>query len=170
MSYVQDSFGFQDGCIAHIHRPTQGWMVREYILPWQSKQASPTVQPWVGRWRITSLLIWRPTGSAEGAYISLRANWFPLYTDSVLPSTKGYGSHPLNWLLPSQKVINIMDEEVDESDEPALMCELYRCKEALTWTLIEYYELDVCPHNIGNNQETSGLLLVSIFCNIQRTP
>ena len=51
-----------------------------------------------------------------------------------------------------------MDEEVDESDEPALMCELYRCKNAPIWTLTEYYELGVCLHNIGNNQETSGLL------------
>ena len=32
------------------------------------------------------------------------------------------------------------------------------------------YKLDVCLHNIDNNMKTSGLLLVSVFCNIQRTP
>ena len=31
MPYVQDSFSLLDGCIAYIHRPTQGWTVREYI-------------------------------------------------------------------------------------------------------------------------------------------
>ena len=32
MPYVQDSFCLLDGCTAYIHRPTQGWTVREYIL------------------------------------------------------------------------------------------------------------------------------------------
>ena len=32
-----------------LHRPTQGWTVREYILRCKSIQASSTVQPWVGR-------------------------------------------------------------------------------------------------------------------------
>ena len=32
MPYVQDSFSLLDGCTAYIHRPTQGWTVREYIL------------------------------------------------------------------------------------------------------------------------------------------
>ena len=31
-------------------------------------------------------------------------------------------------------------------------------------------KLGVCLYHIGNNMETSGLLLVSVFCNIQRTP
>ena len=31
-------------------------------------------------------------------------------------------------------------------------------------------KLGVCLYNIGNNMETSGLLLVSVFCNMQRTP
>ena len=53
MSYVQDSFSPQVGRIAYLHRPTQGWTVREYILALQSKFASSTVQPWVGRSRTT---------------------------------------------------------------------------------------------------------------------
>ena len=57
MSYVQDSFSLQDGRIAYLHRPAQGWTVREYILALQSKLASPTVQPWVGRSRTTYSLI-----------------------------------------------------------------------------------------------------------------
>ena len=57
MSYVQDSFSLQDGRIAYFHRPTQGWTVREYILALQSKLASSTVQPWVGRSRTTYSLI-----------------------------------------------------------------------------------------------------------------
>ena len=32
MPYVQDLFSLLDGCTAYIHRPTQGWTVREYIL------------------------------------------------------------------------------------------------------------------------------------------
>ena len=31
-------------------------------------------------------------------------------------------------------------------------------------------KLGVCLYYIGNNMETSGLLLVSVFCNMQRTP
>ena len=31
-------------------------------------------------------------------------------------------------------------------------------------------KLGVCLYNIGNNMETSGLLVVSVFCNMQRTP
>ena len=31
-------------------------------------------------------------------------------------------------------------------------------------------KLGVCLLNIGNNMETSRLLLVSVFCNVQRTP
>ena len=57
MSYVQDSFSLQDGRTAYLHRPTQGWTVREYILALQSKLASSTVQPWVGRSRTTYSLI-----------------------------------------------------------------------------------------------------------------
>ena len=57
MSYVQDSFSLQGGRIACLHRPTQGWTVREYILALQSKLASSTVQPWVGRSRTTYSLI-----------------------------------------------------------------------------------------------------------------
>ena len=57
MSYVQDSFSPQDGRIAYFHRPTQGWTVIEYILALQSKLASSTVQPWVGRSRTTYSLI-----------------------------------------------------------------------------------------------------------------
>ena len=57
MSYVQDSFSLQDGRVAYFHRPTLGWTVREYILTLQSKLASPTVQPWVGRSRTTYSLI-----------------------------------------------------------------------------------------------------------------
>ena len=69
MSYVQDSFSPQVGRIAYLHRPTLGWTVREYILALQSKFASSTVQPWVGRSRTTYSLIWRHTGSAEGLYL-----------------------------------------------------------------------------------------------------
>ena len=47
-----------------LHRPTQGWTVGEYILTWQSKLASSTVQPWVGRWRRVSLPLWWQTGRA----------------------------------------------------------------------------------------------------------
>ena len=57
MSYVQDSFSPQDGRIAYLHRPTLGWTVIEYILALQSKLASSTVQPWVGRSRTTYSLI-----------------------------------------------------------------------------------------------------------------
>ena len=57
MSYVQDSFSLQDGRTAYLHRPTLGWTVREYILALQSKLASSTVQPWVGRSRTTYSLI-----------------------------------------------------------------------------------------------------------------
>ena len=57
MSYVQDSFSLLDGHIAYSHRPTLGWTVREYILTLQSKLASSTVQPWVGRSRTTYSLI-----------------------------------------------------------------------------------------------------------------
>ena len=57
MFYVQDSFSLQDGRIAYLHRPTLGWTVREYILALQSKLASSTVQPWVGRSRTTYSLI-----------------------------------------------------------------------------------------------------------------
>ena len=57
MSYVQDSFSLQGGRMAHLHRPTQGWTVREYILALQSKLASSTVQPWGGRSRTTYSLI-----------------------------------------------------------------------------------------------------------------
>ena len=32
MPYVQDSFSLLGAGTAHIHRPTQGWTVREYIL------------------------------------------------------------------------------------------------------------------------------------------
>ena len=49
MPYVEDSFSLRSGCITYIHRPTLGWTVREYILTLQSKLASPTVQPRVGR-------------------------------------------------------------------------------------------------------------------------
>ena len=73
MSHLQDSFGLSGGCIAYLHRPTQGWTVREYILTWQSKLASSTVQPWVGRLRTTPSLIWRHTGSAEEAFLLLFA-------------------------------------------------------------------------------------------------
>ena len=57
MPYVQDSFSLLGGCIAYFHRPTLGWTVREYILALQSKLASSTVQPWVGRSRTTYSLI-----------------------------------------------------------------------------------------------------------------
>ena len=50
------------------HRPTQGWTVREYILRCKSKQASSTVQPWVGRWRRESSPSRRQTKSAPGAF------------------------------------------------------------------------------------------------------
>ena len=70
---VQDSFCLLGGCIAHTHRPTQVWTVGEYILTWQSKLASSTVQPWVGRLRTTPSLIWRHTGSAEEAFLLLFA-------------------------------------------------------------------------------------------------
>ena len=36
--------------------------------------------------------------------------------------------------------------------------------------LLNIKKLGVCLYNIGNNMETSGLLLVSVFCNMQRTP
>ena len=53
MPHVQESLSLHSGCIAYIHRPTQGWTVREYILTLQSMLASSTVQPWVGRSRTT---------------------------------------------------------------------------------------------------------------------
>ena len=51
-----------------LHRPTQGWTVREYILRCKSIQASSTVQPWVGRWRRESSPSRRQTKSAPGAF------------------------------------------------------------------------------------------------------
>ena len=130
MSYVQDSFSLQDGRIAYLHRPTQGWTVREYILTWQSKLASSTVQPWVGRLWTTSFLIWRYTGSVERAYISLFINCFPC-TASKLSSAKGHGKASLNWLLPSQGPSTSRDEEmleamVDESGCLTQICDVKR--------------------------------------------
>ena len=51
-----------------LHRPTQGWTVRGYILRCKSIQASSTVQPWVGRWRRESSPSMRQTKSAPGAF------------------------------------------------------------------------------------------------------
>ena len=51
-----------------LHRPTQGWTVREYILRCKSIQASSTVQPWVGRWRSESSPSRKQTKSAPGAF------------------------------------------------------------------------------------------------------
>ena len=33
MSHVQDSFSLQGGRITFIHRPTQGWTVKESLYP-----------------------------------------------------------------------------------------------------------------------------------------
>ena len=104
MPHVQDSLSLQDGCIANIHRPTQGWTVREDILTLQSMLASSTVQPWVGRSRTTPFPMRRHTGSARGAFLSLLANWFPLYNSiQVTISRKDVGEPSLGWLLPSQE-------------------------------------------------------------------
>ena len=44
--FVISSFSVRSGV---LHRPTQGWTVRATILHRRMKQASLTVQPWVGR-------------------------------------------------------------------------------------------------------------------------
>ena len=133
MSHLQDSFGLSGGCIAYLHRPTLGWTVGEYILTWQSKQASSTVQPWVGRLRTTPSLIWRHTRSAEEAFLSLFANRLPLYAASKLASAERILRDILELVAAITEVFYIMEEEVlgvvvDESDEPACVCESYRCK------------------------------------------
>ena len=72
-----------------------------FYITLQSKQASSTVQPWVGRWRTNSFQIWIHAGSAEGAYISLLINCLPR-TAYRLPSAKGDGEPSLNWMLSPQ--------------------------------------------------------------------
>ena len=133
MSHAQDSFSLLGGCITFIHRPTQGWTVGEYILTWQSKQASSTVQPWVGRWRITSFLIWECAGSAEEAFISLFANWLPLYTCLDIIIGERIWRAILELVAVVTRVVNIMNGEVleavvEELDGLAHMCLLCRCK------------------------------------------
>ena len=133
MSHAQDSFSLLGGCITFIHRPTLGWTVGEYILTWQSKLASSTVQPWVGRWRITPFLIWECTGSAEEAFISLFANWLPLYTCLDIIIDERIWRAILELVAVVTGVVNIMNGEVleaavEELDGPAHMCLLCRCK------------------------------------------
>ena len=103
MSHVQDSLSLQGGCIAYLHRPTQGWTVREYILALQSKLASSTVQPWVGRSRTTPISIRRHAGSIEGAFSPCSLIGFPCTQHPSYHQPKGYGEPSLNWLLPSQE-------------------------------------------------------------------
>ena len=98
-----------------LHRPTQGWTVGEYILHWQSKLASSTVQPWVGRWRITSFLIWECTESAEEAFISLFANWLPLYTCLDIIIDERIWRAILELVAVVTRVVNIMNGEVLEA-------------------------------------------------------
>ena len=133
MSHARDSFSLLGGCIAYVYRPTQGWTVGEYILTWQSKLASSTVQPWVGRWRITSFLIWECTGSAEETFFSLFANWLPLYTCLDIIIGERNWRAILELVAAVTRVFNIMNGEVleaavEELDGPAHMCLLCRCK------------------------------------------
>ena len=134
-SHVQDSFSLLGGCIAYVYRPTLGWTVGEYILHWQSKLASSTVQPWVGRWRITSFLIWKCAGSAEEAFISLFANWLPLYTCLDIIIGERIWRAILEQVAAITGVFNIMNGEVleavvEESEGVAPICILYRCETA----------------------------------------
>ena len=133
MSYVQDPFSLQDRRIAYLHRPTQGWTVGEYILALQSKLASSTVQPWVGRSRTTPFPIRRHTGSIEGAFSPCSPIGFPCTQHPSYHQPKEYWWAILELVAAITRVFNIMGEEVleavvDESDGLASICELCRCK------------------------------------------
>ena len=162
-SHAQDSFSLLGGCITFIHRPTQGWTVGEYILTWQSKLASSTVQPWVGRWRITSFLIWECTGSAEEAFISLFANWLPLYTCLDIIIDERIGRAILELVAVVTRVVNIMNGEVleaavEELDGLAHMCLLCRCK-TVSRGLQKHelsYAVQGCLHANHVDGKTSG--------------
>ena len=165
MSHVQDSLSLQSGCIAYLHRPTQGWTVGEYILTLQSKLASSTVQPWVGRSRTTPFPIRRHTGSARGAFLSLLANWFPLYTASKLPSAERIlVSHPWTGCCITG-VFNIMGEEVleavvDESDGQASVCGSCRCKtvsQGLPTVELELFQYSLPPGSVSTHSGQCGV-------------
>ena len=107
--------------------------VGEYILTWQSKLASFTVQPWVGRWRITLFLIWECTGSAEEAFISLFTNWLPLYICLDVIIDERIWRAILELVAVVTGVFNIMNGEVleavvEELGGLAHMCLLCRFK------------------------------------------
>ena len=162
-SHAQDSFSLLGGCIAYVYRPTLGWTVGEYILTWQSKLASSTVQPWVGRWRITSFLIWEYTGSAEEAFISLFANWLPLYTCLDIFIDERIWRAILELVAVVTRVVNIMNGEVleavvEESDGEAPICVLYRCK-TVSRGLQKHelgYTVQGCLHTNHVGGKTSG--------------
>ena len=162
-SHAQDSFSLLGGCIAFIHRPTLGWTVGEYILHWQSKQASLTVQPWVGRWRITSFLIGECTGSAEEAFISLFTNWLPLCTCLDIIIGERIWRAILELVVVVTRVFNIMNGEVleaavEELDGLAHMCLLCRCK-TVSRGLQKHelsYTVQGCLHTNHVDGKTSG--------------
>ena len=162
-SHAQDSFCLFGGCIAYVYRPTLGWTVGEHILHWQSKLASSTVQPWVGRWRITSFLIWECAGSAEEAFISLFANWLPLYTclDIIIDERIWRAILELGAVV--TRVVNFMNGEVleaavEELDGLAHMCLLCRCK-TVSRGLQKHelsYTVQGCLHTNHVDGKTSG--------------
>ena len=162
-SHAQDSFSLLGGCIAYVYRPTLGWTVGEYILHWQSKLASSTVQPWVGRWRITSFLIWECAGSAEEAFISLFANWLPLYTCLDIIIDERIWRAILELVAVVTRVVNIMNGEVleaavEELDGLAHMCLLCRCK-TVSRGLQKHelsYAVQGCLHTNHVDGKTSG--------------
>ena len=162
-SHAQDSFSLLGGCIAHVYRPTQGWTVGGYILTWQSKQASLTVQPLVGRWRITSSLIWEYTGRAEEAFFSLFANWLPLYTCLDIIIDERIWRAILELVAAVPRAFNIMNGEVleaavEELDGPAHMCLLCRCK-TVSQGLQKHelsYTVQGCLHTNHVDGKTSG--------------
>ena len=162
-SHARDSFSLLGGCIAYVYRPTLGWTVGEYILTWQSKLASSTVQPWVGRWRITPFLIWECAGSAEEAFISLFANWLPLYTCLDIIIDERIWRAILELVAVVTRVFNVMNGEVleaavEELDGLAPICVLYRCK-TVSRGLQKHessYTVQGCLHTNHVDGKTSG--------------
>ena len=162
-SHAQDSFSLLGGCITFTHRPTQGWTVEEACLLCQVSIYSPTVQPRVGRWRITSFLIWEYTGSAEEAFFSLFANWLPLYICLDIIIGERIWRAILELVAAVTGVVNIMNGEVleavvEELDGLAHMCLLCRCK-TVSRGLQKHelsYTVQGCLHTNHVDGKTSG--------------
>ena len=79
------------------------------------------------------MLIWECAGSAEEAFISLFANWLPLYTCLDIIIDERIWRAILELVAVVTRVVNIMNGEVleavvEELDGLAHMCLLCRCK------------------------------------------